>query len=75
MEAARAVKMWEPKKQGPHIFTARWETRRRKKTLQRVSHSSHKALLLVFYFQERKDRNLTQGWRTKVLIVVEEKNS
>jgi hypothetical protein len=75
VEAARAMKMWKPKKQGSHIFTVRWETRRRKKALKRVSHSSHKALLLVLYSQERKDRDLTQGWRTKVLIVVEEKNS
>jgi hypothetical protein len=75
VEAARTVKMWKPQKQGSHIFTVRWKTRRRKKALQRVSHSSHKALLQLFYSQERKDTNLTQGWRTKVLIVVEEKNS
>ena len=31
VEAARAMKMWKTKKQVSHIFTARWETRRRKK--------------------------------------------
>ena len=47
VEAARAVKMWKTEKQVSHICHKRVGKLGPQKTRSRVSHSSHKALLLA----------------------------